>query len=272
MKKLILIGLLIIYGCDKKDSSVEIIPDYDAIYLPSTKVDVPTEILGDEDKHLEAIEKIIGEHFIPQNKAYYFFRAKMYVNENGALDKIQYSTEDPYKDFEDSDINPEIDKLFPKLTKYLGDIKFTSALMNNQKVKSQFIWEASFATNEEGMAEFYLGALELKGLSALTNFNSDEYLEKADEMPMPIGGMAALQAKIRYPEIAKRAGIQGRVFVKAYVDEKGITKKVEVFKGIGAGCDEAAAYAVESTKFTPGKQDGKPVKTQIMVPILFKLQ
>ena len=76
MKKLILIGLLIIYGCDRKDSGVEIIPDYDAIYLPSSQVDVPTEILGDENKHLEAIETIIGEHFAPKNQAFYFFRVR----------------------------------------------------------------------------------------------------------------------------------------------------------------------------------------------------
>lgn len=92
-----------------------------------------------------------------------------------------------------------------------------------------------------------------------------------EEMPFPIGGIAGIQSKIKYPEIAKRAGIQGRVFVKAYVDEKGDVKKVEILKGIGAGCDEAAAEAVLQTKFSPGKQRGKPVKVQVSVPILFVL-
>jgi len=93
-----------------------------------------------------------------------------------------------------------------------------------------------------------------------------------EEMPEPVGGIAAIQSKIVYPEIAKRAGVQGRVFVKAYVDENGNVTKVELIRGIGAGCDEAAMTAVQSVKFKPGKQRGKPVKVQVTVPVLFKLQ
>ena len=93
-----------------------------------------------------------------------------------------------------------------------------------------------------------------------------------EQMPEPIGGIAGIQKKIVYPEIAKRAGVQGRVFVKAYVDEQGNVRKVELIKGIGAGCDEAAMKAVEETKFKPGKQRGKAVRVQVTVPVLFKLQ
>jgi protein TonB len=92
------------------------------------------------------------------------------------------------------------------------------------------------------------------------------------QMPEPIGGIAAIQKKIVYPEIAKRAGVQGRVYVKAYVDEVGKVTKVELIRGIGAGCDEAAMEAVNSVMFSPGKQRGKPVKVQVTVPVLFKLQ
>jgi protein TonB len=93
-----------------------------------------------------------------------------------------------------------------------------------------------------------------------------------EEMPEPIGGIQAIQARIHYPEIAKRAGVQGRVFVKAFVNEKGIVEKVELIKGIGAGCDEEAMRAVKATRFKPGRQRGKPVKVQVSIPILFKLQ
>jgi periplasmic protein TonB len=93
-----------------------------------------------------------------------------------------------------------------------------------------------------------------------------------EQMPEPIGGIGAIQRKIVYPEIAKRAGVQGRVYVKAYVDEAGKVTKVELIRGIGAGCDEAAMEAVNSVMFSPGKQRGKPVKVQVTVPVLFKLQ
>ncbi|RMD47913.1 MAG: energy transducer TonB [Ignavibacteria bacterium] len=93
-----------------------------------------------------------------------------------------------------------------------------------------------------------------------------------EEMPEPIGGIGAIQKKIVYPEIAKRAGVQGRVYVKAFVNENGVVEKVMLVKGIGAGCDEEAMRAVKATRFKPGRQRGNPVKVQVMIPVLFKLQ
>jgi protein TonB len=98
-----------------------------------------------------------------------------------------------------------------------------------------------------------------------------DFFMAVEEMPAPIGGIQAIQRRIIYPEIAKRAGVQGRVYIKAFVDETGTVKKAEVIKGIGAGCDEAAMAAVMKTKFKPGKQRGKPVRVQVSIPILFKL-
>ncbi len=98
------------------------------------------------------------------------------------------------------------------------------------------------------------------------------YFVAVEEMPEPIGGIAAIQEKIKYPEIAKRAGIEGKVYIKAFVDEEGKVIKVECMKGIGGGCDEVAMEAVKSTKFKPGKQRGKPVKVQVLVPVKFTLK
>ncbi len=98
------------------------------------------------------------------------------------------------------------------------------------------------------------------------------YFVAVEEMPEPIGGIEAIQSKIIYPEIAKRAGIEGKVYVKAFVDEQGNVTKVELVKGIGAGCDEAAEKAVKETRFKPGKQRGKAVKVQVMIPVVFKLK
>ena len=91
-------------------------------------------------------------------------------------------------------------------------------------------------------------------------------------MPEPIGGITEIQKKIIYPEIAKRAGVEGKVYVLAFVDESGTVTDVKLIKGIGAGCDEAAMDAVRKTKFKPGKQRGKPVKVQVSIPVVFKLQ
>jgi protein TonB len=97
------------------------------------------------------------------------------------------------------------------------------------------------------------------------------YFVAVEEMPQPIGGLQAIQSLIQYPEIAKRAGVEGKVFVRAFVDEKGNVTNAEIVKGIGGGCDEAALDAILKTKFTPGKQRGKPIKVQVTVPVLFRL-
>lgn len=98
------------------------------------------------------------------------------------------------------------------------------------------------------------------------------YFVAVEEMPEPIGGISAIQSKIKYPEIAKRAGVEGKVYVLAFVDENGDVTKAEIIKGLGAGLDEEALNAVRLTKFKPGKQRGKPVKVQVSIPIIFKLQ
>ena len=97
------------------------------------------------------------------------------------------------------------------------------------------------------------------------------YFVAVEEMPEPLGGISGIQKRIVYPEIAKRAGVEGKVLVLAFVDESGNVTKAEVIKGIGLGCDEAAINAIVQTKFKPGIQRGKPVKVQVTIPVTFKL-
>ena len=96
------------------------------------------------------------------------------------------------------------------------------------------------------------------------------YFVAVEEMPEPIGGLKEIQEKISYPELARRIGLEGKVFIRAFVDESGNVTSAEIVKGIGGGCDEVALDAVLKTKFKPGKQRGRPVKVQITVPIVFK--
>jgi protein TonB len=99
----------------------------------------------------------------------------------------------------------------------------------------------------------------------------EEYFMAVEEMPQLVGGMTALMKSLEYPELAIRAGIQGRVYIVAFVNEQGDVVRAEILKGIGGGCDEAALAAVKKAKFIPGKQRGKPVKTRISIPVEFKL-
>jgi periplasmic protein TonB len=97
------------------------------------------------------------------------------------------------------------------------------------------------------------------------------FFEVVEDPPTIIGGLAAIQQDVIYPELAKRAGIEGTVTVIAYVDKTGRVTKAEVARGIGGGCDEAAVEAVKKNKFKPGMQRGKPVNVKVAIPIKFRL-
>ena len=91
-------------------------------------------------------------------------------------------------------------------------------------------------------------------------------------IPSEAEGMRALQQCIRYPEMAKRAGIQGRVFVQFVVDETGRVTEPVVARGIGGGADEEALRCVREAAFTPGLQRGREVKVRFSLPITFRLK
>ncbi|MCJ7813284.1 energy transducer TonB [bacterium] len=94
-----------------------------------------------------------------------------------------------------------------------------------------------------------------------------------DEPPVPIGGYQAIQARLIYPEIAKKAGVEGRVMIQALIDEKGNVVRTVVMKSLGPnGCDEAAAAAIQSVKWKPAYQRDEPVKVWIAVPVDFVLR
>ena len=76
----------------------------------------------------------------------------------------------------------------------------------------------------------------------------------------------------QWVQLAKEAGIEGRVYVKFVINEKGNVVNPKVVRGIGGGCDQAAIEAVKKAKFVPGLQRGKPVKVWYTMPIYFKLQ
>jgi len=104
-----------------------------------------------------------------------------------------------------------------------------------------------------------------------TDLQGVEYLAFAEEMPEPIGGLPAIYKLIKYPEVAKKAGVQGKVYVLAFINESGDVDDVKIVKGIGAGCDEVTVDAVKKTKFLPGKMGGKPAKVKMSLQIQFKL-
>lgn len=99
----------------------------------------------------------------------------------------------------------------------------------------------------------------------------DTFFVAVEDMPRIIGGLPAIQQRIRYPELALRAGIEGTVYVYAYVDAEGNVARTEIVRDPGAGLGEAAADAVARAQFEPGKQRGIPVPVRVSIPVHFRL-
>jgi len=93
-----------------------------------------------------------------------------------------------------------------------------------------------------------------------------------EEMPEIIGGQKALYDCIKYPEIARKAGVEGRVIIQFVVDENGNVTNPQVLRGVGAGLDEEALRCVSQLKFKPGRQRGRPVRVRFTLPVIFRLQ
>ncbi|MDX9759285.1 MAG: M56 family metallopeptidase [Bacteroidota bacterium] len=101
--------------------------------------------------------------------------------------------------------------------------------------------------------------------------------EKTDTLrqmsgPRIEGGLAALQAQIKYPEAAMRRKIEGMVVVEATITEDGPASALRVRKSVHPDLDAAALQAVKAVRFAAGYRNGKVIESTIAIPISFKLQ
>ena len=76
-----------------------------------------------------------------------------------------------------------------------------------------------------------------------------------------------------YPEIAKSMGVQGKVFIKFFVDKRGKVdpNKITIVKSV-VGLNEAAIEAVKRSQWRPAMQGDKRVGVYMTVPVNFKLR
>jgi protein TonB len=75
----------------------------------------------------------------------------------------------------------------------------------------------------------------------------------------------------KYPEIALRAGLEGNVFVKVWVDKEGKVRKVVVLKSDAEIFNEAAQDAAKQWIFTPAVMQKGPVSVWVSIPFRFRL-
>ena len=75
-----------------------------------------------------------------------------------------------------------------------------------------------------------------------------------------------------YPDLARRAGIEGTVELEVSIDPTGAVTDVEVVRGLPLGMSEAAAAAVHKWKYKPARTAAGPVASRKSVRIRFVLR
>ncbi len=75
-----------------------------------------------------------------------------------------------------------------------------------------------------------------------------------------------------YPEIAKRAGVEGKVYVKALIDREGKVKKAIIYKSDAEVFNQPSLDATYQWIFTPAIMNNGPVPVWVVVPYNFQLK
>lgn len=172
----------------------------------------------------------------------------------------------------------------PKLT----TIKFTPPVVKkDEEVKKEEVPDQDELKDKTVSTVTVKGNTDAPDLSELSG-TGDKVVEEVvenkvytyvEQMPeLPGGGgqgaiVAAIQKAVRYPPMALRNQVEGRIFASFTVNPQGDVTDVKVVKGLGSGLDEETIRAIKTLpKFRPGKQNGRAVSVSFTVPITYKIQ
>ena len=105
----------------------------------------------------------------------------------------------------------------------------------------------------------------------------EKVFEVVEQMPQFPGGEAALlkflSSHINYPPMAAENNVQGKVTIQFVVEKDGMVGEVKIARSVDKDLDREAVRVVKTLpKFTPGRQNGQPVRVWYTLPVQFKLQ
>jgi len=122
----------------------------------------------------------------------------------------------------------------------------------------------TIATARQDTTSLKTEILKCNGIDSTGTFTA------VDKEPKLIGGIDSLLKKMRYPELARRAGIEGRVFVQFVVSPLGNAVEPKIVRGLNDFMNEEAIRVIEkSAKFEPALLNGKPVCAQDTMAVTF---
>lgn len=88
--------------------------------------------------------------------------------------------------------------------------------------------------------------------------------------PEPVGGINQIIQRIKYPDNMKSQRIEGEVWIKVAVNQKGEVTATEIKKSQGRKeIDDAVIAAIKSSKWKPANIDNKPLEGSTQIKITF---
>jgi len=140
----------------------------------------------------------------------------------------------------------------------------------------------TFSNTQKMRKSFFLLMLAICCcLSTFSQTDTTDYDESwlqsfPDNMPEFPGGMDSLKsfllAHIEYPKIARIHNISGTVLLDFIINKDGSVSDVTVTVPLFPECDSVAVRAVSAMpKWTPGTDQGKPVRCHFQIPIIFTM-
>jgi protein TonB len=109
------------------------------------------------------------------------------------------------------------------------------------------------------------------GVQIEQDIRIDEDAPPADFVPVEKEPAVIKKVEPKYPDLAMRAGLEGKVWVKIWVDKEGKPKQAVVLKSDAEIFNQPAVDAAMQFLFTPAYMNNGPVAVWVSVPFRFKL-
>ena len=104
-----------------------------------------------------------------------------------------------------------------------------------------------------------------------------EIYENVEQMPAFPGGQEAffnyICKNVKYPPIAEKNGIQGRVIVTFVITKEGKVTNPKIVKSVNPSLDKETLRLIRTLPdWAPGRKNGQAVNVKYTVPVTFRLQ
>jgi protein TonB len=126
------------------------------------------------------------------------------------------------------------------------------------------------STGGDGNDEGFLGLA--KDVSVEVREEEPDAYDFVSVEKEPYIDLTELQKKVVYPEIARRAGIEGKVNIRVLVGKNGKPKKYIIESTDSELLNSAAATAVMNSVFTPAILGNQPIDCWVSIPINFRMK